>query len=383
MNANVSKNSMRLALGLMLLFGGVVFEAASVGSATGGIPLPPKKPAMFQSASLVAGDSADQKATTNKGTLTDDEPAAPVASPAYKLLHASLRAELREGRPTYALKLLSNDPLAKKIKNTEYDRLKATIAQSYLAEGKLDKARALSREAIARSGVNAPLAGWVGGIAAWRMKDYDAAAKYFAFVAQAPSASGWLQSAGAYWAARSAARSGDDKAADRWLAMAAKHPRTFYGLIAIKAQGDDYDFNWSEPTMGWGQKAKLQADPVITEAFRIAGTGKISAAITMLGQSGWLRDRTTREQLLAFALQKNQTAIALHLARMTKDADGNFYDSALYPVTAWEPKDGFKVDKALVYALDPSGITLQSACQIRYWRDGPDATATNHCPLYE
>ncbi len=55
--------------------------------------------------------------------------------------------------------------------------------------------------------------------------------------------------------------------------------------------------------------------------------------------------------MLAFALQKNQTAIALHLARMTKDADGNFYDSALYPVAGWEPKEGFSVDKALVYAL--------------------------------
>jgi soluble lytic murein transglycosylase-like protein len=352
MNANVSKNSLRLAMAMTLLFGGVVFEAASVGSAIGNVPLPPRKPVMIQTASLVSGDAADRETTTNKpGPLTDDEPAVPVASPAYKLVSATLRTELRQGRPTYAMKLLTGDPLAANLKNSEYDRLRAVIAQSYLTEGKLDKARDLAAQAVARSGKNAPLAGWVGGIASWRLQDYKAAAGYFAIAADSPSASIWLQSAGAYWASRALIRAGKAGQAEKWLQSAARHPRTFYGLIALRSLREDYDFNWSEPSIGWGQKSKLQSDSGIAEAFRLADAGQVNDAITRLGQSGWMRDRTRREHLMAYALKENQMALALHLARKTRDAEGNFYDSALYPVGAWEPEGGYKVDKALVYAL--------------------------------
>lgn len=351
MNANVSKNSLRVALALVVLFGGVVFEAASVGSATGGVPLPPKKPSEIL-ASLVPGTTADKDSTTGKpGPVSDDASGIPVASPAYKLLYSAIRDELRQGRPTYALKLLEKDPMAQNLKNAEYDRLRAAIAQSYLIEGKLAEARALAEKAVARSGDKAPLAGWVGGIASWRQKDFKTAYRHFSTVGNSPLASDWLQSAGAFWASRAAFRSGQFNKVDEWLELAAEHPRTFYGLIAIKALDEDYAFNWSEPSIGWGNKSKLENDPQIAEAFRQSSAGNIMAAVSTLGQAGWLKNRDTKEQLLAYAMRKKQTALVMHLARTTRDTKGRFYDSALYPVATWEPKSGYNVDKALVYAL--------------------------------
>lgn len=352
MNANVSKNSLRLGLALAVLFGGVVFEAASVGSATGGIPLPPKKPKTIQVGLVDNGITAGKISTTGKpGTLTDDAPPALAVSPAYKIIHSALREELRQGRPTFALKMLERDPMAQKLKPSEYDRLAAVIAQSYMIEGKLTEARKLAETAIKRSGKQAPLAGWVGGLTAWRANDFTNAAHHFAVAAESPAASPWLKSAAAFWASRASLRSGQFRRVDHYLEMAASHPRTFYGLVAIRALGQDHDFNWSEPAVSWKHKTRLQNDTQIAEAFRMAEQGQVNSAINLLSKTRWMSDRESREQVMAYALRKKQTALGMHLARITRDAEGRFYDSALYPVSVWEPKSGYQVDKALVYAL--------------------------------
>lgn len=391
-NANVSKNSLRLALAVTLLFGGVVFEAASVGSATGGVPLPPRKPSQAVLAS--AGSAAAQKATTYKpNALTDEElSASDRTSPAYGLLYTALREELRQGRPSYALKVLQADPLSKNLKNSEYDRLRAVIAQSYMVEGKLDKAKALAESAVARSGTQVPLAGWIGGLSAWRLGDYKTATRHFSTVAHSPVASDWLQSAGAFWASRAALRSGQFRQVDDLLEIAADHPRTFYGLIAIRALSRDYDFNWSEPSLTRRDRARLQADAQVAEAFRQAGEGQLNAAAETLARSGWMNDRARREQLLAYSLKNYQTALALHIARQTKDAHGNFYDAALYPVMKWQPKSGYKIDKALVYALirqesrfnagaksgtGATGLMQLLPATARFMNDGEDVALTS------
>ncbi|MEK7802675.1 MAG: lytic transglycosylase domain-containing protein, partial [Pseudomonadota bacterium] len=48
---------------------------------------------------------------------------------------------------------------------------------------------------------------------------------------------------------------------------------------------------------------------------------------------------------------KKDPALTLFLARNTRDEDGRFYDTALYPDSPWEPKDGYDVDKAIINAL--------------------------------
>lgn len=281
----------------------------------------------------------------------DDQSRAYKGSPAYQLLNRMVREQLRREKPTYALKLLNQDGLAKKIKNAEYDRLRVSIAQSYLAEGEIDKAYDLARSALERSGKDVALAGWVYGIAAFRLGQSIEAEKGFALAASSHQSSPWLRSAAAFWAARVNARIGSQKAAENYLEIAARYPRTFYGLIALRSLNRDADFNWNKPQLHAKSKNALEASVQIREALRLANTGRVDQSLNLLGGTSWMRDRAKREQLLAFVLEKDAPSLALHLARQTRNKHGNYYDVALYPESPWDPRKGYEVDPAIVNAL--------------------------------
>lgn len=274
-----------------------------------------------------------------------------VTSSAYRLLNKMIREELKQGRPTYALKLLNADPMAKQIKNSEYDKLRASIAQSYLTEGMTRRAFDVAKISSHRSKHEAPEAAWVGGLAAWKLNDYNQAAELFSIAAKSPRASVWLKSGSAFWAARSYNKTGKADQAERYMELAASFPRTFYGLIAIKSLNRDYEFNWDKPDLKSKHKKSLEASVPVQEAIALSKQGKMSGALTKLGKSGWLDSGHKQRQLLAYVLDKNVPSLTLHLGRQTKNDHGNFYDVALYPEAPWNPEKGYEVDSAIVNAL--------------------------------
>ena len=305
--------------------------------------------------SLQSVKSAHLKSRSAKAIETshkfDDSTETYKGSFAYQSLYKIIRFETRQGRPTYALQLLNRDPMAKKLKDTEFDRLRTLIAQSFLMEGRLNRALDLASASAYRSGDEVAHAGWVGGLAAWRLGQYERAQTLFTKAAIASGNSPWMVSAGAYWASRAALRARNFSDVDVLLEIAATHQRTFYGLIAARALGRDFDFEFDLPSLSYKQIAKIESSPPALEAIRVAKSGKVTEAIALLSSSGWLSSRDKREQILVYAMDEKAPALALHLARSTKDKHGNFMDAALYPETPWRPSQGFKVDRALINAL--------------------------------
>ncbi|PZP55094.1 MAG: transglycosylase, partial [Micavibrio aeruginosavorus] len=227
----------------------------------------------------------------------------------------------------------------------------ASIAQSYLIEGKTQKAFDVARASSDRSRHDAPEAAWVGGLAAWKMNNYEEAATFFSVAANSKRASVWLKSGSAFWAARSFGKMGDVQEANHYMEIAAKHPRTFYGLIAMRSLDRDYDFNWDKPELKHKHKKSLEGSANVQDAIALSKTGNIPEALTKLGKSGWLDNGYKQRQLLAYILDKEIPALSLHLGRMTKSDKGDFYDVALYPEAPWGPDKGYEVDSALVNAL--------------------------------
>lgn len=263
----------------------------------------------------------------------------------------NVRADISRGSPSRALRRLTNDKAAKLMDDVEYDQLRSQIASGFLLMGKPDDAKALAIASANRSGAKAPLAGWTGGLAAWREKDYATAAKLFEQAAQSPYASAWMNSAGAYWASRAHMRAGHSKEVSVWLKESARHPRTFYGMIATRALGWDFDFNWSTPAFAKSDFTKLVKIPAAWRAMALVQAGQNHLAEAELLQIDSVTDPSVKGALLAYTQQVNLPSLAMRIANNTIRPDGKLYDAALYPLLPWEPKEGYTIDRALIFAI--------------------------------
>jgi len=238
------------------------------------------------------------------------------------------------------------------LDSVERDILTARLASAYLYSGQSNQAFSLASKAAQRSGLHVPLAGWVAGIVSWKRGKYTNASKYFETVARSNYASGWTRSAGAYWAARSHMRRGDIKAVSVWLRRAAKSPRTFYGLIATRALGEDFDFNWSMPTFTKDNYKILSADPRGARAIALAKVGELSKAQAELLRIKTRGDAPMTSALLAFAGYAKLPGVAMRLGATPANKQQNLYhDAALYPTGPWRPKSGYKLNAALLNAI--------------------------------
>lgn len=262
----------------------------------------------------------------------------------------SVRKDIATGKVPSAQKKL--DSAAAKILDTaEHDRLAAQIAAGYLYQGKVKKAQDIAAAAARRSGDKVPMAGWTGGLAAWRAGDYKQAAGLFEIAAESPYSSSWTKSAGAYWTSRSWMRAGKMRKVNPWLEKAAAYPRTFYGLIATRALGWNFDFNWDMPELTSDHRAILKKIPAAQRAEALIAAGQYHLAEAELRQIDPRKDEKLMEALLAFANHNELPSYAMRLAEAVSGPGGNLYDAALYPISPWNPNGGYKVDRALIHAL--------------------------------
>ncbi|MCB1651482.1 MAG: lytic transglycosylase domain-containing protein [Alphaproteobacteria bacterium] len=269
---------------------------------------------------------------------------------ALNSLKRQIIALIRKSENESALGLLSSNDSKALLDNVEYDLLKSEIAAGFLYSGDMKRAYTLASEAAARSGLHVPKAGWVMGLVSWQYKNYARAAQSFEIAARSPYASGWLLSAGAYWAARAHMRTGNVKVVTSWLKRGAKYPRTFYGLISTRALGQNFDFNWSNPPFTAENMRILSSISGGARAIALEKTGQkalAKAELARLKPSG----AAERTALLAFVTYINLPALSMRIGAVLSDPSGRSYDGALYPVVPWEPRGGYAAEPALMHAI--------------------------------
>jgi soluble lytic murein transglycosylase-like protein len=194
-------------------------------------------------------------------------------------------------------------------------------------------------------------AGWSAGIAAWRAGQNDKAARHFEAFAKSEGASPWDQSAGAYWAARAHQRARRPAEAGKWLGEAARNPRTFYGLIARQALGGIEDIGLHTPVLTRRHVRVLAELPAGRRAIALVQVGRRDSAEQELRRINARGDTTLEQALVALSDMGGMPALAMRLGSVLTDTDGATYDSALYPLPPWEPRGGFVIDRALLFAL--------------------------------
>lgn len=232
------------------------------------------------------------------------------------------------------------------------DIARSRIAAGWFFHGSDQKAYDLADRAARKSGRYAPFAHWYAGLSAYRMGNATAAASHFEKMAAIKGLSGWHRSAAAFWAARANMVARQPDMVSHWLAKAAQHPRTFYGIIGRRLLGAESPFRWNDPI--------LQDDRDITAAFADVRARRALALIqvaqrhraeTELRQLAKSASTKTKLALVAIADQIGLPALALRAASSLDGVSGRRIERGLYPLPRWIPEDGFKVDRALIFAV--------------------------------
>ncbi|NNG03943.1 MAG: lytic transglycosylase domain-containing protein [Inquilinus sp.] len=268
----------------------------------------------------------------------------------YPRTERQVRSFLRRSYVTAALNFINERRSS--LHRVAFDRMRADIAGGYFYQGVLDKALEQAIASAERSGGKAPLAYWIAGLVSWRLQDYEAAAGHFENFAGAECAGAWSRSAGAYWAARSHLRSRNPEQVSHWLQEAAAFPRTFYGQIARRNLGIDDDLDFRSPALTVAHMEAISAIPAAHRAIGLLQVGRTATARDEL-----IRIRPgdapplVQEALIAFADQGEMPQLGFAVASNVQPADSGYFDAALYPLSRFEPENGYEVDQALVHAI--------------------------------
>jgi len=205
---------------------------------------------------------------------------------------------------------------------------------------------------------------WVVGLANYRLGEFGKAANAFERVLDDPTEDGWVRSGAAFWAARSAGRSGQHDRVRPLLRQAGAWPATFYGQIALRQLGEEPTIENLGPrpyqSEAQLQRAALRSDDDIDAAALNAfiqsdDRARRTVAYSEVGRRSEARDelRTGLRSELTERGRKLWAALGRALGpRVTGVSDeAERIDADRYPQPVIEPAGGFTIERSLVYAI--------------------------------
>ncbi len=267
-----------------------------------------------------------------------------------KRLINAIKSRVNKGWPTGALKLLKQRDVEILLDQVEIDQQKELIAKGYFLADKNELAIQYASEALEKSALYVPYAGWTAGLSSWRLKDYDQAAEYFSNFSISLNEDVWHQSSGSFWAARAYSKLNQYEDINFWLKRAADNPNSFYGFLATQILGIENPFDWTSTRLSGEGKIILSLP-----------SGKRIQALIQIGVLNELEDEiikinTVMNKDIAmwsldiaqhFDLAYTQLKIIGKLQKYNIILPTKYY----YPTPIWQPINGFTLEPSLLYAF--------------------------------
>jgi soluble lytic murein transglycosylase-like protein len=192
---------------------------------------------------------------------------------------------------------------------------------------------------------------WEAGLQAWRLQRHAEAARQFEAVAGAPGADSWRVAAGYFWAGRAHQASGDPQRYVQAMQLAARHPRSFYGILARGLLGLDSGLNFQRPPLSVADMQALAREPGVLRALALAEIRQHDRADLEL-RAAASRIPNSVQPLIALSIRVGAPSAMLELAQRAQRLEGVAVDAALYPVLPWPSQAGeHAIDTALLHAL--------------------------------
>jgi soluble lytic murein transglycosylase len=232
------------------------------------------------------------------------------------------------------------------------------VAWSYYIENDDANARRMAAKALegAPGGDWTVQAYWTSGLAAWRQKDWKAAAPAFANVS-AMAGNDDMRAAGAYWAARAYMVGGEPAKVETLLRLAARVQETFYGLLARETLGMPLGAAQQTARFGDDDWDSLRSSPNARAAVALEAIGERDMADQLVRYQARLGGSAQYGALLRLSAALNMPETQLWLAH-NGPAGKQPASFARFPAPKWTPDGGWRVDPALVFAhtLQESGF---------------------------
>ena len=252
---------------------------------------------------------------------------------------------ITKGNVTEAQAILDDATFTKQLKQVDKDKATTALAFSYILAGEDDKALATAKQAIHYPFQKVPLALWVAGLASWKLGQFSEAADYFAELADSSDAPVALRTRAAYWAARAFLSTGKYPKVLRYLKQAAQAPRYFYGMLAMRALGQDLNYVWDVPDSPTDEVMTNFSHPALERFYALRQIGQNEWATQELSKLYLESDDEAKSVLMMISTQNGFDDV---LQGFTGNLQG---EDTRYPMPNWKPQGGWKLDKELVYAF--------------------------------
>ena len=319
----------------------------------------PDKPDVLPTRPMFLEEEAVAAAEAEQSEQDEEEKAAKVL-PTRRLSQGDARRAralkyritkaLRRGHTLVAKRLIQSPDAKRLFSMAEMDQAKVQLATRYFFDRRTDWAADWLDGALERSGKYLPDGHWTQGLIAWKNKDYAKATTHFRAAADIGFDDEWMDGAANFWAARGLLVTRQPEMVTHYLAGAARHARTFYGLLGARILGRELSYEWSSPPVVAGAVNRIVEAPRGRRAMALVQAGDDLGAERELRNLARISDKNQALAILALADAGGMAGLAVRLSdRMFPDGGG--FDGAAYPVPAWSPSGGFTVDRALVYAF--------------------------------
>ena len=280
---------------------------------------------------------------------------------AARNIAAKVRGMVWRRELTQASRYIAQKDVGRTLGTTGLDLTRTYIASGWFFYGDSEKALDLASQAARRSGGHLPYAHWIAGLSAYRLGRHVEAADHFEAVALSDRVTGWDHAAAAFWAARSNMTGQRPQRVARWLEMAAAQPRTFYGIIARRWLGDTSPFDWTPPVLTPDRLAMVTERAAGQRAIALLQSDRRIRAGRELRFMAHNGDQALTEALIAMADSQSLPMVSLRAGFALPDDSSSMRASALYPVPDWKPREGYHVDRALIFAF----MRQESAFNVR------------------
>ena len=278
-----------------------------------------------------------------------DQPDPPLSSEPGRAAQPQIERYVKADQPDQA-HLVLNEAISAGASYYDLARLTHRVAASYLAEGMDQQAWDVANSFRAAERAAVPLLEWDAGLAAYRLGNYDDAAKHFEVLAQAINAPNYTRAAGAFWASRAYLRIGDPHRVITLLNAAAREEPTFYGVLAERVLGQDTQSGFVDPVLTAEDLAAIAAVPSAHRAIALMQVGEDLTSVPQeLNRAFGASDGSHDMGYAALARRMNVPNIELR-ASETEAARG-IKLTGLYPVPQYKPEGGYTIDPSLVLAF--------------------------------